>query len=232
LVDKNKRFPMNTESSPSPTIEDYLGIIYTLERDGEEVIGARLAGLLEVSAPTVTVTLRRMSRDQWITIDDDKKIHLTPAGVAAAKAVIRRHMLTEWMLAKILNLPWSKVHEEAHRIEHSISSNVELSLIDKLEDPSQCPHGNPMPGLESLSNGWIPLMTTAAGDQVIIRRIHEFLEDDPDLLKFLESNQILPDKKARIIELLPFNKTISLEISSHAITLGFDIAKSIFVEKI
>lgn len=96
------------EKTPTPTIEDYLGIIYTLERDGEIVFGARLSKLLEVSAPTVTVTLHRMVRDGWIKVDKAKKIQLTPAGVTAAKKLIRRHMLTEWMLAKILNLPWSR----------------------------------------------------------------------------------------------------------------------------
>ena len=135
-----------SDKIPTPTIEDYLGIIYTLQRDGEEVIGARLSELLEVSAPTVTITLRRMQRDGWIVLTPAKKIELTPAGVNSAKAVIRRHMLTEWMLAKILNLPWSKVHEEAHKIEHSISNSVEMGLIDKLEDPAQCPHGNPYAG--------------------------------------------------------------------------------------
>ena len=219
-----------TEKNPTPTIEDYLGIIYTLQRDGEEVIGARLSELLEVSAPTVTITLRRMLRDGWITISASKKIDLTAAGVESAKAVIRRHMLTEWMLAKILNLPWSKVHEEADKIEHSISNDVELSLIDKLQDPTQCPHGNPMPGMEALSEKWLPLSEKASGERVTIKRIHEFLEDDPDLMGFLESNQILPGKKARIVEMLPFNKTLTLEIDSKFVTLGYDIGKSIFVE--
>ncbi len=219
------------ERTPSPTIEDYLGIIFTLERDGEEVIGARLSELLEVSAPTVTVTLRRMVRDGWITMTPGKKIQLTPGGVEAAKAVIRRHMLTEWMLAKILNLPWSKVHEEAHKIEHSISSEVELSLIDKLDDPAQCPHGNPMPGQESISSNWKPLDECIAGDKIIIERIHEFLEEDPVLMDFLESNQILPGKQAQISEILPFNKTITLKNDAGVVTLGLDIAKSIYIEK-
>jgi len=219
-----------TEKNPTPTIEDYLGIIYTLQRDGEEVIGARLSELLEVSAPTVTITLRRMLRDGWITISSSKKIDLTAAGVESAKAVIRRHMLTEWMLAKILNLPWSKVHEEADKIEHSISNDVELSLIDKLQDPTQCPHGNPMPGMEALSEKWLPLSEKASGERVTIKPIHEFLEDDPDLMGFLDSNQILPGKKARIVEMLPFNKTLTLEIDSKFVTLGYDIGKSIFVE--
>ena len=127
------------EKTPTPTIEDYLGIIYTLERDGEVVIGARLSELLEVSPPTVTVTLRRMVRDGWIKIDNSKKIRLTSKGITAAHKVIRRHMLTEWMLAKILNLPWSKIHEEAHKIEHTISNDVEKSLIDKLNAPGSMP---------------------------------------------------------------------------------------------
>lgn len=218
------------ETNPSPTIQDYLGIIYTLERDGEEVIGARLSELLEVSAPTVTVTLRRMVRDGWITITPAKKIDLTPKGVEAAKAVIRRHMLTEWMLAKILNLPWSKVHEEADKIEHSISSEVELSLIDTLDDPTQCPHGNPMPGQESLSLNWKPLADAAANDRIIIRRIHEFLEQDPVLMDFLEANRIVPGEQAVVFEVLPFNKTITLKNNSGTVTLGLDIARSIYIE--
>jgi DtxR family Mn-dependent transcriptional regulator len=218
------------ETNPTPTIEDYLGIIFTLERDGEEVIGARLSELLEVSAPTVTVTLRRMVRDGWITQTSAKKIQLTSKGVEAAKAVIRRHMLTEWMLAKILNLPWSKVHEEAHKIEHSISNEVELSLIDKLNDPAQCPHGNPMPGQESISSTWKPLADCHTGDKIIIERIHEFLEEDPVLMGFLESNQILPGRQAVISEILPFNKTITLKNNAGIVTLGLDIAKSIYIE--
>ena len=220
------------EATPTPTIEDYLGIIYTLECDGEAVIGARLSELLEVSPPTVTVTLRRMVRDGWIKVSDSKKIHLTPKGTDAARKVIRRHMLTEWMLAKILNLPWSKIHEEAHKIEHTISNEVEKRLIDKLDDPDLCPHGNPMPGMEALSNDWTPLVKMKAGDLIIIRRIHEFLENDPVLMKFLEKNRIIPGEKARVVENLPFNKTITLEVQSEKVTLGFDIAKSIYIEKI
>lgn len=218
------------KKKPTPTIEDYLGIIYTLECDGEEVIGARLSELLEVSAPTVTVTLRRMMRDGWIEVSPSKKVSLTPSGIKAAKAVIRKHMLTEWMLSKILNIPWSKVHEEAHKIEHSISNEVEMHLIDKLDDPELCPHGNPMPGKESLSDNWKPLADIPAKSIVTIKRIHEFLEDDPSLMEYLEQNQIIPGNQVTVIEILPFNKTITLDVKSENVTLGLDIAGSIFVD--
>ncbi len=215
---------------PTPTIEDYLGIIYTLHRDGEDVYGARLAEFLNVSAPTVTVTLQRMVRDGWISLDEEKKVHLTSAGISAASSIIRRHMLTEWMLSKILNLPWSNLHGEADKIEHAISSDVEKSLLTTLSDPTQCPHGNPMPGSESYSDAWCPLSEFDQNDRIIIRRIHEFLESDLELMQYLEKNLVLPGSAATIIEILPFNKTIKLGIGSHTVILGLDVAKNIFVE--
>ena len=76
----------------SQTIEDYLSLIYVLERDGEPVIGAYLAESLGVSAPTVTNTLKRMARDGLIYLESDGP-HLTESGWAAACNVMRLHML-------------------------------------------------------------------------------------------------------------------------------------------
>jgi DtxR family Mn-dependent transcriptional regulator len=216
--------------TPSPTIEDYLGIIYTLFRDGEEIYGARLAELLNVSAPTVTLTLRRMVRDGWITINTAKRVQLTPRGIQAAHAVIRRHMLTEWMLAKILDIPWSEIHEEAHRLEHSISSDVEKSLSAALQAPTQCPHGNPMPGSEKVSDQWLPLDKCQENDFVVIRRIHEFLEDDQELLRFLEGNQIMPGNTARISANRSSSNNIVLIIEGQNVSLDMETANHIFVE--
>jgi DtxR family Mn-dependent transcriptional regulator len=220
------------KQKPTPTIEDYLGVIYTLDRDGEKVIGARLAELLYVSPPTVTVTLKRMLRDNWISIDKSKHIHLTSSGNEAARSVIRRHMLTEWLLSRVLDIPWSELHAEADKLEHSISRDVEDRLAATLEDPSACPHGNPMPGQESISSDWQTLTSFTKGDTCIIKRIHEWLEDDPETMRFLEKNLVLPGNIAKIQEVLPFNKTIQIKIKEKRVTIGFDIAKKISVEGI
>ncbi len=220
------------KQKPTPTIEDYLGVIYTLDRDREKVIGARLAELLDVSPPTVTVTLKRMIRDHWISIDESKHIHLTPSGSEAARSVIRRHMLTEWLLSRVLDIPWSELHAEADKLEHSISRDVEDRLAATLEDPSACPHGNPMPGQESISNNWQALTSFTKGDTCIIKRIHEWLEDDPETMRFLEENLVLPGNIAEIQEVLPFNKTIQLKIIGKRVTICFDIADKISAERI
>jgi DNA-binding MarR family transcriptional regulator len=79
---------------PTSTIEDYLIWVYIMERDGEEIVAARLAEALGVSPPTVTITLKRMERDGWLVNDPDKHIRLSPTGHEAAQSVLRRHMLT------------------------------------------------------------------------------------------------------------------------------------------
>ncbi|MCD6520888.1 MAG: metal-dependent transcriptional regulator [Anaerolineae bacterium] len=169
---------MDTERvrRPTPTIEDYLGAIYTLSRDGQPVIGRRLAEWLEVSPPTVTATIQRMIRDGWITQAKDKSIHLTPAGLRAAISVVRRHMLTELLLARVLGVSWSKVHEEADRLEHGFSSETTERVAEIVQDSSTCPHGNPLPGHEHLVEAMVPLLEAEIGEEYILARVHEGIE--------------------------------------------------------
>jgi len=223
---------MLMDSKPTPTIEDYLGVIFTLSRDGEKVIGARLAELLEVSPPTVTVTLKRMVRDKWVSIDDKKQIHLTPSGEKAARAVIRRHMLTEWLLSRVLNIPWSEIHTEADKLEHSISQDVEERLISTLKDPSACPHGNPMPGQESITENWLPIAEIPEGTRCKIKRIHESIKNDPQSMKFLEENRLFPETIILVQKKNPVKNTLQLGVGRSIINISFDLAKMVFAEKI
>ena len=215
---------------PTPTIEDYLAVIYVMERDGDEVIAARLAESLEVAPPTVTVTLKRMERDGWIAVDPKKGIYLTKTGCEAASSVIRRHMLTEWMLARMLKVPWSSLHAEADQIEHSISDEIENQMRLNLDDPQLCPHGNPLPGFEYVAADWLPLTGIQPGGHIIIRRIHETAEDNHELMEFLETNGIVPGAHAEVCNVLSFNQTLCLQLGEKQVSLGFSTAKYIFVE--
>ncbi len=212
----------------SATIEDYLEIIYLLERDGEPVIGTRLADLLGVTPPTVTNTLKRMVRDDLVQMDVYSGPHLTQQGREAANAIMRKHMLAEWMLSKMIS--WSKLHQEAHELEHAISSQVEEALLEEHNHPEVCPHGNPFPGYESTVSAWIPLTKTSKGTRGIIRRIHEFAEGNQDILSFLEERGIVPGQEISIEEILQFNETITVRVTDNLVSLGFAVAHYIFIE--
>jgi DtxR family transcriptional regulator, Mn-dependent transcriptional regulator len=211
----------------STTIEDYLSLVYVLERDNEPVVGVHLAEMLDVTPPTVTNTLKRMVRDGLVTMDDSGT-HLTKTGWESARTVLRRHMLMEWMMVK--RLPWSKLHQEAHNLEHAISAEAEASVFEEMGHPKTCPHGNPLPGFEEAVANWKALTTTSPKDKVIIKRVHEIAEQNSELMAFLESKGILPEVHAKVIEKLPFNQTITLEVKGQQVTLGFASAKYIFVE--
>lgn len=213
----------------SATVEDYLGVMYVLERDGDPITGVHLAEQLGVTPPTVTNTLKRMARDGLITMDSRHGPHLTEHGQAAARTLMRKHMLAELMLSQ-LSLPWSKLHKHAHEIEHALSEEVETALVEAMGNPDICPHGNPLPGHEEAVAAWIPLTKAPVGENLIIRRIHEFAEDNESIMIFLEQNQIKPGQAITIEEVLAFNHTLNVCVSNKTISLGFAVAKYIFAE--
>jgi DtxR family Mn-dependent transcriptional regulator len=137
-------------------------------------------------------------------------------------------MLTEWMMARML--PWSKLHEEAHNLEHAISSQVEAALYEELGHPQTCPHGNPLPGCEAAVAGWVPLIEVRPDQVVTIRRLHELAEYNLELLAFLEKKGITPGAEVTVLEVLPFNQTVTLDVNGKAVTLGFASARYLFVE--
>ncbi len=213
--------------SISVTIQDYMLLIYILERDQEPVVGSHLADLLGVTPPTVTNTLKRMVRDGWLTMDG-RGTHLTAEGLNAAKVIMRRHMLMEWMMEK--TLPWSQLHAEAHNLEHAISASAEKALMEQLNNPQNCPHGNPLPGYEQQVAGWVPLTRVEAGKTAVIRRIHELAEENTELLTYLESKNLVPGKQVTVCEVLPFNETVCVEVDGQQVTLGNAAARYIYVD--
>jgi DtxR family Mn-dependent transcriptional regulator len=215
---------------PTHTIEDYLMTMHVMERDHGQIIAARLAEMMNVSPATVAVTLKRMERDEWITGKGRKEIHLTDTGRAAAHSVTRRHMLIEWLLVSVFKMPIFETHHEAHAMEHAISPDLEERMRQILGDPKVCPHGNPFPGCEHLTVNWLPLVALAPGQNVILRRIHEFIEDDPQLLQFLQANGVEPGAQARLKESLPFNQTLALTVNNRDVILGFPVARYLFAE--
>lgn len=221
----------SAESRPTHTVENYLMTMYALERDHGEIIAARLAEMLNVAPATVTMTFKRMARDQWITGKGHGGVHLTETGREAASSVIRRHMLVEWLLVRILKIPVDQTHDEAHNLEHAISPQLEQRLQEILGNPRVCPHGNPFPGYEHVVSKWVPLTDVTVGQTVTVRRIHEFAEDNHELLEFLTENGLTPGAKATLTEILPFNQTLTLRVDRKTVTLGFPAARLVFVER-
>ena len=215
--------------TPSSTVEDYLMEIYDMTRAGQKVIAARLTDKMGVSAPTVWNTVHRMKKRELVAIDDQsKEITLMPSGLAAAESIKRRHLLTERLLVDILGLDWADAHEEAHLIEHTITPRVEAHIMKKLGNPTTCPHGNPMPGLDpAMRPKTRPLSTAKDGDEWEIDGINEPAEEDHDLMTFYQRNGFVPGARVKVKDVAAYNSTITVEVMGRDVTLGMVAAENL-----
>ena len=196
---------VKVEEPLSATVEEYLETIYNMSAEEEVVIGARLAEKFHVSAPTVTEMLKRLVRDGYIEMDAKRQVTLTESGNQAAEAVLRRHRLTERFLVDMLGMQWHEVHEEACRLEHFISGAVEDRVIASLNNPTTCPHGNPIPGSVASARtylrdqGAVRLSTLTNMEKATILLISEVVEDEEALILYLHDKGLTPGTQLTVL---------------------------------
>ncbi|HEY6201478.1 MAG TPA: metal-dependent transcriptional regulator [Candidatus Limnocylindria bacterium] len=204
---------MTTQASPAT--EEYLQAVYTLADEGGQVIGARLAEFLRISPAAVSEMVHRLERDGLLKLDERKEVRLTPRGLTAASSIIRRHRLAERMLVDLLGYEWWKTHEEAERIEHAMSQEMEERLVRVLGDPQTCPHGNPMPG--STPRPTRLLERLATGERATVERIPDQFEHEPGFLEYLDTQGIRPGVTLEMIEQRPGLLRVSVDGTSRSI---------------
>ncbi len=214
------------ERYSSPIIEEYLEAIYKMERQGQTVLGVRLAERIGVSAPTVTGVLKRMAKSDLVNEDARKGVRLTEKGREMGEAIVRRHRLAERLLTDMLGLDIEQVHVEACRLEHAISPEVEERLVTVLGHPATCPHGHPIPGAAGQLEEGQYLSAAAEGSTVVVRAVPE---EDPALLKYLKSKGIRPGAALQVVEVAPFHGPLTVAGPSGEVALSMEVAGQIRV---
>lgn len=217
----------------TPTVESYLEIIYMMSVEERAVIGARLAEALHVSRPTVTTTLKRMVREGFVKLDENKNVSLTSKGQAIAEHLQRRHRVVERWLTDVLGLDWAKSDAEAHKLEHAMSDEVAERLNKHLGYPATCPHGNPIPG-NTRSAASDPksfqLSQALEGDRVIVLRVSEYAENVAELLAYLGSRGIVPGARLMVSEIAPLNGPLTLKLGTKVIPMSREVADFVWVK--
>jgi DtxR family Mn-dependent transcriptional regulator len=196
--------------------ENYLKAIAEAESEGETVKAVTLVRWLRVSAPAVTMAIKRLRRDALIQVGEEGQIALTAAGRDIANRLLRRHYLIERMLTEIFGLEWYKVHDEAEQLEHAVSADFERKLMEKLGTGTDCPHGNQV-GFDSpghrRNRGLKPLEEARPGDRLVVVSV---FERDRKLLEYLDGTGIRPGVRVEVsaadaeIELSAAGRTVRL----------------------
>ncbi len=209
--------------------ENYLKAILEAEAEGETVIAATLARWLRVSAPAVTMAIRRLRRDGLISVRRSGQISLTPSGREIATRLLTRHQLIERMLTEVFGMEWYKVHEEAEQLEHAVSEDFERLLVAKLGTSDFCPHGNRV-GLESregrMQRGLRPLSETPPGVHAKVASIYE---RDRELLEYLDKLAVRPGARVEVAA-QNVDDTVTLRVGGKTVQLGRPAAGKVWVE--
>jgi DtxR family Mn-dependent transcriptional regulator len=184
----------------NPTDEEYLQTYLELQEDGIRPIGARLAERLGISAAAVSEGMHRLIQRGY-AVEQDKIFTLTPTGEEAGRTVIRRHRLAECFLVNVLGLRWERAHPEAARWEHALSEDVEQRIIEMLDDPAVCPHGNPIPGSKRAqpTESSAPLAESRPGRMRLVR-ISEQAQTDEATIAFLAEAGLLPGAVLEVVD--------------------------------
>jgi DtxR family Mn-dependent transcriptional regulator len=176
-----------TSSRASVAEQEYLEILYWLYEAGVPMTGANVARARQLSPPTVHEMIGRLERDGYITRAADKTISFTDHGRERTEAIVRRHRLVERFLTDVLGIPWDEVHEEAERLEHTMSPVLEERMLAAIGDATTCPHGHPIEVGSRLP--CVPLADVELGASV---RIIRFENEAEDLLHYLRGQRFEP----------------------------------------
>ena len=133
----------------SPAVEDYVKAIYSLAERGTGVATTNaLAERLGVTPPSASSMAKKLDRLGLATRIPYRGVRLTPQGEDLALKVLRQHRLLELYLADTLGLHVDAVHEEADRLEHVLSEELEAKIDSALGYPTHDPHGDPIPNAD------------------------------------------------------------------------------------
>ncbi|MCX9012497.1 MAG: metal-dependent transcriptional regulator [Candidatus Methanoperedens sp.] len=212
----------------TPRIEEYLESIYKLQQEQRPVSTSRLAEHLKLSPPSVSEMVKKLA-GKGLLSHTEKGVCLTEEGRLIAKKVIRRHRLSERLLTDILGFKWDEVHDEACRLEHAISPEMEDRIAKSLGNPKTCPHGHPIPDKDGVlvKEKVKPLSELKASARGVIVSV---FEEDPNMLKYLASLGLIPGVCVRVDEVAPFGGPLIVRVSGSRYALGREVASKIKVK--
>lgn len=210
--------------------EDYLKAIWEMLEENQTPISARLAEELNVTPPAVTAALKRMTRDGHVRMERSGKIDLTRKGRQVAEHLALRHQLAERLLTDVIGLSWAKAHDEAERMEHAISPEVESLLLKRFGTKSSCPHGVPMRGgiARLRRSGAVLLSDLQAGEKGEILCVYE---KDGKFLEFLEGLELRPTTRIEVKN-REYDETMTIRSAGHKMHLGKPATSRIWVRRL
>ena len=213
------------------SVEDYLKVIYHLSSQGGFAATSDIAASLDVSPPSVSGMVKRLSETGLIEHVPYRGVQPTAQGRRAALKMIRRHRVLELYLTERLGYPWDGVHEEAERLEHAVSDALIERMAGALGDPRYDPHGSPIPtvGGEIEEADLTSLAEARVGAEVELRQVGT---EDPERLRYLAGHGLVPGARMTVVERQPFNGPTIVKLGAGERVVGRELAQSLWCREV
>ncbi len=216
---------------PNQSTEDYIKSIYKLQQDDGVVTTSELAEHLDVADASVTDMVKKLSAKKLLHHTPYRGVELTGEGRRLAMKMMRRHRLWEMLLVRFLGYSWDEVHDEAERLEHVTSDEMERRLDKALGYPKVDPHGDPIPSAKGILDvhEFTPLSDINQGDHVEIIRVSD---DDASLLQHATRLGLGLNTKLIVKEKLGFDGSMTIRVGKKDCFISKILAKAIYVKVI
>jgi DtxR family Mn-dependent transcriptional regulator len=209
----------HAQRSTGEGTENYAKAIYHLQQGGDGPVNTgAIAERVGVTPASASAMVRRMAEEGLVEHAPYHGVRLTRRGEDVALEMLRHHRLLEAFLAR-LGMPWDRVHEEAERLEHVISEELEELIARFLGDPTHDPHGDPIPtaDLEIDEPDTRRLSDMEPGERGTVVRISD---SDPAMLRYLADLGVSPGDSVRVVERQPFGGPITVHFRGGDRVLG------------
>ena len=234
------------DKMPKEQVEEYVEAIYDLAGEDGSARTTEVARRLGNSPASVTEVFQRMAESGLVRYESHRGARLAPKGLKLALRVKRRHRLLEVFLSKVLGIKREKVHEQACRMEHSVSEEVADALCHVLGGPGECPHGSPIPpcgsGAESCvecsaedekagkrSRGTCRDLIPLLDLEVLRKGEIAFVRGGRGIVRRLEDLGLTPGTVVTVERPAPWKGPVEVMVRGCRIVIGRAIAQRIFV---
>lgn len=227
----------------SESVEEYLEAIHSINEQGRQAKNRDLAEKLNVSPPSVTQMIQRLAKEGLVEYEPYKGATLTGKGMALAEKVVRKHRLLERFLYDYLKLPMKRIHDEACRMEHSISDETAMALCKALDNPETSPDNLPIPECPHMTDDCQECTTIRdrlEREHPLITKLGNLKPGEGGKVAYIRSGErsgkriqdmgLTPDTFIRVLNSAPFQGPIEVEVRGTCVALGRGLANKIFIQ--
>ncbi|WP_304197313.1 metal-dependent transcriptional regulator [Flavobacterium alvei] len=211
--------------------ENYLKAIYHLTTVTDADVSTNaIAEMMETKASSVTDMLKKLAEKDLVNYKKYQGVSLTNKGLLSAKMIVRKHRLWEVFLVDKLNFAWDEVHDIAEQLEHIKSEQLINKLDDFLGNPTEDPHGDPIPDAQGrMAKTDKQLLSDLAINQIGI--CVGVKDSSAEFLKYLDKQAIALGSKIEIMAKESFDLSTKIRVNETTeLTISNKIANNLFVK--